>query len=352
MFPYWLLFSVIALGALVKSGAVGRMRGDLDPMLVIALATIAVMIGFRFEVGGDWWTYSRYYSFASLATFDQIINKEDPGYQLINWVAAKLGAGLWLVNLVCGTVFSWGLHRLIRSQPFPWLSLLVAIPYLIIVVAMGYSRQGIAIGVLMAGTAGFQRNGSILRYALYVIVAALFHRTAVIGLPLLMLGGQRGLIVNTLIVIFGSLLLYNVFLAESIDRFVNNYLTSEMSSQGAVIRVAMNVVPAVIFLIFHKRLNFSQIETNIWRNFSYATIVLLIALVTVSSSTVIDRLALYILPLQLAVIPRIAGTLVREREGKLMIVLYCFAIQFVWLTFAAHSNYWVPYQVFPVGGSV
>jgi hypothetical protein len=310
-------------------------------MLVIALAAIALMIGFRFEVGGDWWTYSRYYSFASLATFDQI-----------NWVAAKLGAGLWLVNLVCGTVFSWGLHRLIRSQPFPWLSLLLAVPYLIIVVAMGYSRQGIAIGVLMAGIAGFQRNGSIVRYALYVIVAALFHRTAVIGLPLLLLGGQRGWLVNVLIGTFGSVLLYDAFLAESIDRLVNNYLTSEMSSQGAVIRVAMSTVPAVMFLIFHKRLGFSPIETNVWRNFSYSAIALLIALVVVSSSTVIDRLALYILPLQLAVIPRVAGTLVREREGKLIIILYCLAIQFVWLTFAAHSNYWVPYQLFPVGISV
>ena len=352
MFPYWLLFSVIALGALFNSGAFGRRRGDFDPMLVIALAAIALMIGFRFEVGGDWRAYGRYYSFASLATFNQIINKDDPGYQLINWVAAKLDAGLWLVNLVCGTVFSWGLFRLIRSQPFPWLSLLLAVPYLIIVVAMGYSRQGIAIGVLMAGIAGFQCNGSIVRYAFYVLVAALFHRTAVIGLPLLLIGGQRGWLVNLLIGTFGSVLLYDVFLARSIDQLVNNYVSSDISSQGAAIRVAMSILPAVTFIIFRKRLGFSPIETNIWRNFSYAAIALLIALLAVSASTVIDRLALYILPLQLAVMPRVVGTLVRERAGKVMIIFYCLAIQFVWLTFAAHSNYWVPYQLFPVGISV
>ena len=35
----------------------------------------------------------------------------------------------------------------VRRQPMPWLGLLVAIPYLVIVVGMGYSRQAIALGL-------------------------------------------------------------------------------------------------------------------------------------------------------------------------------------------------------------
>ena len=350
MFPYWLLFGFIAIGAAIKRPVHDRVV-RYDPLLLIAIGIVALMIGLRFHVGGDWWTYTRYYSFASMASFDQIIKLDDPGYQVVNWLVAQAGAGIWLVNFTCGAIFSWGLFRLVRLQPYPWLSLLIAVPYLIIVVAMGYSRQGVAIGVLMAGIAGLQRNGSILRYAIYVAVAALFHRTAIIGLPLLLIGGQRSWVINLLIGIGGTILLYDVFLASSIDRFVNNYVTTEMTSQGALIRLAMCMVPAILFILFRRRLGFAPAEEHIWRNMSYATMALVAAFAVASASTVIDRLALYLLPLQLAVLPRIAGPLIAERFAKVLIIFYCLAIQFVWLNYAAHSNYWLPYRVYPFDAS-
>ena len=336
MFPYWLLFGFIAIGAAIKRPVHDRVV-RYDPLLLIAIGIVALMIGLRFHVGGDWWTYTRYYSFASMASFDQIIKLDDPGYQVLNWLVAQAGAGIWLVNLVCGAIFSWGLFRLVRLQPYPWLSLLIAVPYLIIVVAMGYSRQGIAIGVLMAGIASLQRSNSILRYAIYVAVAALFHRTAIIGLPLLLVGGQRSWVINLLIGIGGTILLYDVLLASSIDRFVNNYVTTEMTSQGALIRLAMCLVPAILFFLFRRRLGFAPSEEFIWRNMSYATMALAAAFAAASASTVIDRLALYLLPLQLAVLPRIAGPLVAARFAKVLIIFYCLAIQFVWLNYYFYS---------------
>ena len=350
MFPYWLLFGFIAIGAAIKRPVDDRVV-RYDPLLLTAFVIVALMIGLRFHVGGDWWTYTRYYSFASLATFDQIIKLDDPGYQVLNWFVAQAGAGVWLVNLVCGVIFSWGLFRLVRLQPYPWLSLLIAVPYLIIVVAMGYSRQGVAIGVLMAGTASLQRNNSIMRYAIYVAVAAVFHRTAVIGLPLLLVGGQRSWVINMLIGLGGTILLYDILLADSIDRFVDNYVTAEMTSQGALIRLAMCLVPAILFIRYRRRLGFEPAEEHIWRNMSYATMALAAAFALALGSTVIDRLALYLLPLQLAVLPRMVGPLVAARFGKLLIIFYCFAIQFVWLNFATNSGYWLPYQVYSFDGS-
>lgn len=346
MLPYWFLFAVIALGAMLKGYTDPRARG-FDPFLFYAGLLIAAMIGFRYHVGGDWWTYQRYFKFAQHATLGQLIALNDPGYQFLNWLAQRLGGGVWLVNLICGVLFSWGLVRMVRTQPFPWLSLLLAVPYLVIVVAMGYSRQGLAIGILMAGLASLQRGGSIVRYAIYVGVAALFHRTAIIGLPLVLLGAQRNIVMNVLVVLAGTALLYDVLLASSIDHFVDVYVKRDAASQGAAIRVAMAMVPATLFLLFRRRLGFAPAEALIWRNFSYAALAVLAALLLTSSSTVIDRLALYLLPLQLAVLPRITGTLVSVRFGKLLIIAYAFAIQFVWLNYAAFSQLWIPYRLNP-----
>jgi|GEM_PF-5594608 len=65
------------------------------------------------------------------------------------------------------------------------------------------------------------------------------------------------------------------------------------------------------------------------------------------SSTVVDRLALYILPLQLGILSRLPGTVIGPALGWGVVVVYSFLVQFVWLNYAAHANYWVPYQFYP-----
>src|ERR1044072_5001879 len=135
-----------------------------------------------------------------------------------------MGLRLWAVNLVCGSIFAWGLYRLCRIQPSPFTAMLVAVPYLVIVVAMGYTRQSVAIGILMAGLASLSRNGSMLRFAVYVGIAALFHKTAVVAFPLAALTGQRSVIVNTLLVVSIAFIFYDFFLEDSLATFIKNYV--------------------------------------------------------------------------------------------------------------------------------
>ncbi len=56
-------------------------------------------------------------------------------------------------------------------------------PYLINIVAMGYTRQSVALGFAMIGLAalGEQR---VRRFVLWVLVGALFHKSAVLLLPI------------------------------------------------------------------------------------------------------------------------------------------------------------------------
>jgi hypothetical protein len=226
--------------------------------------------------------------------------------------------------------------------------MLVAVPYLVIVVAMGYTRQSIAIGILMAGLASLSRSGSLLRFAGYVAAAALFHKTAVVAFPLAALTGRRNPLTNLLLAGSIGFFLYDFFLEDSLAHFVKNYVKAEYSSQGALIRVTMNVVPAALALAMGSRLGFFDAERKLWRNFSLASFALLVLVLVSPSTTAVDRIALYILPLQIAVLSRVPGGLMNEFTGKLTVVGYSLAVQFVWLNFAAHAKYWVPYQFFPL----
>ena len=347
MFAYWALFSYFVIGLISERGS-DRGHRISSFFLVIGAIFIAAMIGLRYQVGGDWNQYEQLFAFARYSNVAQMLEFGDPAYQLLNLLVAYLGGDLWLVNLICGAIFSFGLYRLARTQPDPWLVMIAATPYLVVVVAMGYSRQGVAIGLLMAGLASLLRGGSVIKYALYVAAAALFHKTAVVGLPLIMFVSERSRLLNALFLLASGILMYDIFLSGATDNFFKNYVDAEYNSQGATIRVAMSVIPAALFLLMRKRFAMGPREDLLWRNFAYAAFALLMLLFVLPSSTVVDRLALYILPIQLVIIARLPWLGFGIGIGRLMAVGFSFAVLFVWLNFAVHAAWWVPYRFFPV----
>lgn len=343
MFVYWLLFAFFAAGALL-GGRPGERQSSL--LLIVGSVLIALAIGLRYEVGGDWKNYEFLFSYARYTDLGRLLQLSDPGYQLLNWIGQRFGNDFWVVNLACGAIFAWGLYRFCRVQPDSWLAFTVAIPYLVIVVGMGYSRQAVAIGILMAGLASLARGASILKFAVYVAAAALFHKTAVVVLPLVIFAGERNRLLNVLAGAAGTFLLYDLFLAESLEGFVRNYIRTEYSSQGALIRVVMNLVPALIFLLLRKRLRFHPTEERIWLFFALASLAMPLLLLVLPSSTVVDRLALYLIPMQMAVLPRLRYRFT-GKLGTVLVVGYSALVLFVWLNFAVNADYWVPYRFYP-----
>lgn len=346
MLIYWSLFAFFAVGAMAGPQNL-RIQRRFSPLMVLGMLAVMLIIGLRFEVGADWKNYEFIYSYAGYDDFWDQMKIGDPAYQTINWASQQLGADIWLVNVVCAAIFTWGLARFARVQPDPWLAVVIAVPYLIIVVAMGYTRQAVALGILLAGLAAFKQGSSTLRFAVYVAAAALFHKTAVVALSLVIFAGKRNRALNVVAGIALSVLFYDLFLSSSVENFVRNYVQQEYNSQGAAIRVAMNLVPAALLLMFPRKLGFTPDELRVWQAFSLAAIVMLVLLIVSPSSTAVDRMALYIMPLQIAVMSRAPLLFGGRRGGKLAIIAYALAIQFIWLNFAAHAEYWLPYQFYP-----
>ncbi len=85
----------------------------------------------------------------------------------------------------------------------------------------------------------------MVRFSLYVAAAALFHKTAVIVLPLVDLFGTRNRLLNVIAGIAAASCSMTCSSQTQSRGLVRNYIEAEYSSQGAAIRVAMNLVPAV-----------------------------------------------------------------------------------------------------------
>ena len=344
MFPYWILFAYFAAGAaLVPAQAIPDQRPKRAYLLIGMLIT-TVMIGTRFEVGADFQTYKSIFASVRHVSLERALSLGDPGYQFINWTFQQWNGDIWLVNLVCAAIFVWGLTRLCLNQPMPLLAVLTAVPYLIIVVAMGYTRQAVALGILMAGLASLGRGSSVIRFALYVAVAALFHKTAVLVLPLVIFAGKRNRLLNVIAGAALFVLFFDLFLSDSTDQFVKNYVEARYSSQGAWIRIILDLVPALLLLIWRGRFGLTDQEEKVWRYIAFAACALPFILLATPSSTAVDRMALYLIPLQIVILSRAYLLFKNRKLGVAAVIVYAFLVQFTWLNFATHAKYWVPYR--------
>lgn len=350
MLPYWLLFAFCAVGA-IEHRRRENIKFQGGPLLALLAMTMALLVGLRFEVGGDWNTYTIIFEHFRYARASELW-LSDPGYSLLNLVAHRLGFGLWFVNLVSAAFFIWGLLVFARSQPNPWLVLVVAVPYLVIVIGMGYTRQAVAIGFLLAGLAALQRR-ALTRFLVYVVLAATFHKTAVLLLPIVGFSLAQQRAAYALLVLATGVLLYFTFLQSAVDQLLLTYEEARYESEGAAIRVAMNLVPASLFLTLRRHFDLPPFQAGLWRVFSFASFGALALLLVLESSTAVDRIALYLIPVQLFVLSRLPYALSRDRGRAnptvvLAVIAYSATVQFVWLNYASHAEYWLPYQFYPL----
>jgi hypothetical protein len=329
---------------------------DIGLGLSLYLLFMCLLTGLRFEVGGDWDNYLGYQDAIRNTDFQAVFSRRgDLGYWLLNWLTLDAGWDIFGVNLFCALVFFIGLVALCRESPRPWLATSVAVPYLVVVVAMGYSRQSVALGFAMLGYVALAR-GKVLSFVVAVLIGATFHKTAIVLLPVAILAAAKNRFWSAVWLGVVAIVGYRVALESNIDKLYTTYVGGEMQSSGALIRLLMNVVPAGLFLAVRKQLRFGEAEEKLWFWIAVISIALLGAfLVRPSASTALDRIALYFLPIQVVVLSRLPDCFVTSTGGRgvgvVGLILGCYAgVLFVWLNYADNAYAWAVYTFYPFAG--
>jgi hypothetical protein len=352
MLPYWFIFLFPAFFAFIgidrKLHSYNKFFATkLDFMWWMVVILLTIIAGLRYEVGGDWFNYIRIFNQVEGLSLVSLATAGDPGYLFLNWLGKVSGSGIYGVNFLAGFLFSIGLAIFCRHLPRPFLGLTVAIPYLFVVVSMGYSRQGIALGLSMLGLVALIKKRNI-RFVFWIILAATMHKSAIILLPLAAFTSTKNkFLVWTAIALSGLLATFFLVL-DSLNHLYTYYIKNPYVSDGAIIRLGMNAIPAAIYLIWSDRFNFSLEQRQIWGLFSIASIIFLCLFFITPASTALDRIALYFLPIQLVILSYLPQTFSRSDASKKIIltgvIFYSGLVLFVWLNFANHSFYWIPYQ--------
>ena len=72
------------------------------------------------------------------------------------------------------------------------------------------------------------------------------------------------------------------------------------------------------------------------------------------ASTAIDRVGLYLLPMQLFVFSQLPEVFESSHKNNMIwvgfVIFYYATVEFVWLNFATHAFAWIPYNFYPFVG--
>jgi hypothetical protein len=194
-------------------------------------------------------------------------------------------------------------------------------------------------------------KGNTLRFVLWIGFAATFHKSAIILVPLAVLASNQSRVFTLIWVCISGFALFVLLLQESLDNLVIGYLEAGYQSSGANIRIAMNAVPAALFLLLNKRFKLTSQQRVFWTWMARSALFFVLILIVSPSSTAVDRVALYWIPLQLFFWSRLPQS-IGKRSGTqlqwiIVTLVYAFSVHFIWLLFADHRMSWIPYKFYP-----
>ena len=357
MLIYWLLFAYPAVLALAypTQQLPGRQTSAAQKLALWGFVIFYTLLaGLRQDVGGDWINYVVIYDDLKLDSLSYALSATDPLYGLLNWISAQLDADIYLVNGICALVLVWGVVSATTKFNEPWLAIAMAVPYLLIVVGLGYVRQGAAIGMLLLAVSAFER-GRIVSTIIMLFTAVGFHSTAVMVFPLFAWAMARRHPILAVLFLGLSIATYFVIVVPRIEQFDAGYIQTEYDSTGATPRVLMSAIPSLLILLRWRHFGQGMRSQTVWVSMAMAGVIALIALPLSPSSTAVDRAALFFSPVQMAAFGEFRPLTSLSNRAPLIyrsaLIALAGFVQVVWLVYATNAPFWVPYHSLFEGGA-
>ena len=353
MIIYWILFLI----PLTISVLPDKLNIKLNNQLILLYGiTCILFIGFRYQIGGDWGIYDNWARLINTIDFIEVFNMFSPGYNMMVWISVNLGFGVLLSNTICALLFIIGLTIFVKSLPNPWLGYVIAFPYLITVVGMGYSRQAVVIGFSLWCFDIWRKNNkfSTLKILILASIAITFHKTGLLILFLVLINsdGPYFRFKNLLFCIPLALGFFYYLISVNLGATLSYYFaqsniikTGQAVAYGAQARAFLNIPATILFFYFYKDFRVFG-DRRLWTIIAIVSVIFFI--VAPFYTTIIDRLALFLISFQMLVYSRLTIIIKNNFYRFALIYSVCgfyILIFTVWLFYSLSSYMWIPYKI-------
>lgn len=248
MVPYFTILFLAVLLAYVAERS-GRTVAMFAWAATFVLLTL--FAGLRsIEVGLDSRSYVRL--FLETDTFGRIFEHRHTGYAFVSWLTGLFTREYLFVFVLFGAItYGCYLWAIKRYSIYPTLSLFVFIVGGNYTFPFNAVSQGAAVAVILLGIEAIY-NQNFKRFFVYVMIASVFHRSAVFLLPLYFIVIQKNVTTYVLILISGTavVLFFDRILAIALRVFAFEHYFHYAEWQTEAIGLVSTLFLAVLALFY------------------------------------------------------------------------------------------------------
>lgn len=246
---------------------ISRRQVAIKKVTAFYLMIIAVcFIGLRYYTGADWSGYIKYFN-----NVDWTDRTYGFGYKVLNILSRSIIDDYYFCQFIATCIFCLSIYRFYKkTSEYFFLSLFLAIVLYFSSLFMAQVRQSLAVAVLLFGS-NYLIDGKRIKYAVCVLVATLFHMTAVFALVCLLLRLRipkflqiMGILLGFVLIRFPDLtiqflLLLSNFVTGVYHDLIVGYLNSQKFGDGAELNSGLyfyaKQLLALLIIIFYKPKN-------------------------------------------------------------------------------------------------
>ena len=331
--------------------------------LAVSIGYFAILAMFRSQsVGSDTTRYcSDFLRLASQSRLEDALalTGRERGFVILNYAISRLSKSPQLLLIVCAGFVFYSTYRLFRKYSrLPWLSTFLFFTLMIFDFFLSGLRQSIAIAILFfAYDALIQKK--VVRYYVLVLLASLFHTTALAFLVVYPLAQMRSTKVYVSVLVACAIAVMVAWqpMLQLLLRFFPRYIyyVGESAFDGdgktAVLCNAAVYISVLIFgeLLKERRgLPPKNYEERV--NFRLIALLMLISVMSLNA-TVFSRLSEYLVPFICLYLPNalVGRKEEKNREYAIWILVACFTVYALvihllrtpeWQTTYPYSFFW------------
>lgn len=317
---------------------------------VLSFSIFVFFIGFRFEVGPDWHQYFGLHHMMLSQSLSDVLVRAEPLSSLLFWLSIHAGAEVYITNIFAAFVLIYGVYSFAARTPNPWLAIVSATPYFVLVTGMSGVRQIIAAGIMLYLMSKWERVGIIRRFVT-ILIAALFHTSALANSIFIVT--QLNIMFRYKILLGLVILGITFFLGTELPVFAENMMVYQQRyiekvhggiSYGSLYHISMILFPAILAIIFRRRI-YPYIHYPKLMQFGiYASLAIFV--LNFFSTTAASRFTLYFYFVPMMAYPALTCALGPRLKPQLtaLFIAQHILILLVWFTLGNHKDAYIPYQ--------
>lgn len=295
MLPYLSIFSLLALFGSIFNDRQARLS------LAVIAPFLLVFMGTRYYVGCDFTGYlNRFENVPEFLGSWSDVFAQEGGFSFIMGALQEANVDYMWLNVTCTLIFLACLMKFCWSFQRPMLLLALLFPVMVLQLGMSGLRQALAAGFLMLAYVQFVRGRTWWTAAL-IVVGGMFHVSVVIFLPIAFLAGKRITSTKIFLAIVLVTPLAGLLLQSRVEVYADRYIYDvygETSSGGALVRYALVVIPALLFVRYRAR--FLALHPKMYGLFVlFSLIIFAMAPLAAVSTVALHRLNYYVMPVSI-----------------------------------------------------